>query len=208
MTDEPAATQSFLQRLQGGDRQALAELFAFYQPRLRQMVRLRMDGRLRQRLDPSDVLQEAYLDAARQLDGYLRRPRVAVYVWLRGLAWERLANLQRQHLGARCRAAGRELPLPAASSLLLAKQLLAPDSRPSQAMLKEELRLQIQRALGRLAAADREVLLMRHFEGLSNGEVAQALGLSDSAATMRYGRALFRLKERLRAELNSEESPP
>jgi RNA polymerase sigma-70 factor (ECF subfamily) len=75
-------------------------------------------------------------------------------------------------------------------------------------VLQEELRQQVRRALGRLAAADREVLLMRHFEGLSNGEVAQALGLTDSAATMRYGRALFRLKEGLRAELNPPESPP
>jgi RNA polymerase sigma-70 factor (ECF subfamily) len=205
MTSEPPATQCLLGRVRDGDREALAELFAYYQPRLRQMVRLRMDARLGQRLDPSDVLQETYLDAARQVEGYLRQPRVAFYIWLRGLARERLANLHRRHLGARCRAAGRELSLPAASSLLLAKQIVDPGSRPSQALVKEELRQRVQRALGSLAAADREVLLMRHFEGLNNGEVAEAMGLTDSAATMRYGRALFRLKETLRAELNSED---
>jgi RNA polymerase sigma-70 factor (ECF subfamily) len=208
MTGEPHVPQALLQRLCDGDREALAELFAYYQPRLRQMVRLRWDARLGQRVDPSDVLQDTYLDAARQIDGYLRQPRVAFYIWLRGLVRERLANLRRQHLGARCRAAGREAPLPAASSMLLAQQLLAPGSRPSQALLKAEVRQQVQRALARLATADREVLLMRHFEGLSNGEVAQALGLTDSAATMRYGRALLRLKESLKVELNSEERQP
>jgi RNA polymerase sigma-70 factor (ECF subfamily) len=103
------------------------------------MVRLRMDGRLAARVDVSDVLQEAYLDAARQVESYLRQPTVAFYVWLRGLAWERLLNFHRQHLGAQCRAVGREAPLPAESSLLLGQQLLAQGPSPSHALVKEEL---------------------------------------------------------------------
>jgi RNA polymerase sigma-70 factor (ECF subfamily) len=207
MTDEPT-TELLLRRLRDGEPQALAALLEHYRPRLRQMLRLRMNARLAARLDASDVLQETYLDAARQLQGYLRRPTVAFYVWLRGLACERLLNLQRQHLGAACRAAGREAPLPADSSTRLGERLLAPGTGPSQALLRAELRQRVQRALARLPHDDREVILMRHFEDLTNGEVAQALGLSASAATMRYGRALFRLKELLQTEFHSGGSRP
>jgi RNA polymerase sigma-70 factor (ECF subfamily) len=172
------------------------------------MVRLRMDARLAARIDVSDVLQDAYLDAARQLQGYLRQPQVAIYVWLRGLTWERLLNLQRQHLGAQCRAVAREVPLPAESSALVAKALLARGPSPSQVVLQEELRRRLQRALEQLEPPDREVILMRHYEEMSNGEVAQALGLSASGATMRYGRALFRLKEILLADVPAGGSGP
>ncbi len=197
MTGEPPETEVWLRGLQEGRAEALAALFQFYQPRLRQMVRLRIDPRLAARVDVSDVLQETYLDAARQVASYLREPRVAFYVWLRGLTWERLLNVQRQHLGTQRRALGREVPLPAESSALLARQLLAAGSSPSAALLKEELRRRVQDALARLRPDDREVILLRHFENLSNTEVAQALGLSAAAATMRYGRALVRLKELL-----------
>lgn len=208
MTNEPSQTTDLLERLHAGDRDALAGLFEYYRARLQKMVRLRMDARLAGRLDASDVLQEAFLDAARQVQGYLRQPRVAFYVWLRRVAWERLLNLQRRHLGAQCRAVGRELALPADSSALLARSLLAPGPSPSEALLQEELRQRLQRALARLDPEDREVILMRHYENMTNGEVAQALGLGDSGATMRYGRALFRLKEILVGELASGESTP
>jgi RNA polymerase sigma-70 factor (ECF subfamily) len=208
MNDEPSQTTGLLERLRAGDRAALADLFDYYRSRLQKMVRLRMDTRLAGRLDASDVLQEAFLDADRQVQGYLRQPRVAFYVWLRGLAWERMLNLQRQHLGAQCRAVGRELSLPAESSALLARSLLARGPSPSEALLQEELRQRLQRALSKLEPDDRDVILMRHYENMTNGEVAQALGLGDSGATMRYGRALFRLKEIRVGDLASGDSKP
>ncbi len=208
MASESPETEPWLRGLREGEPAALATLFLHYRPRLRTMVRLRMDRRLAVRVDASDVLQEAYLDAARQLPAYLVDPRVDVYVWLRGLAWKRLLKLHRQHLGAQCRAAGRELVLPVASSASLAVQLLAPGSSPSKAIQREELRQQVQRALARLHADDGEVIVMRTFEDMSHAEVAQALGISEAAATMRYGRALFRLKEALKAEGPSGECQP
>jgi RNA polymerase sigma-70 factor (ECF subfamily) len=201
MMDDPPQMEGWLRRLGQGDQQALAELFAYYGPRLRQMVRLRMDSRLVARVDVSDVLQEVYLDAARQVESYLREPGVGIYVWLRSLAWERLLKLQRRHLHAECRAVDRQLPLPAESSALLAKALLAQAPTPSQALLQEEVRRRVQTALTKLGTQDREVILLRDFEGMANAEVAQALGLSPSGATMRYGRALYRLKEILIADL-------
>src|SRR5262245_45440391 len=100
MTDDPTEVQPLLDRLQGGSPEALAALFDHFRPRLRQMVRLRLGPGAAARFDPSDVLQDAFLDAARQLAGYLRRPAVPVYVWLRRLTWERLVKLQQRHLGA------------------------------------------------------------------------------------------------------------
>jgi RNA polymerase sigma-70 factor (ECF subfamily) len=206
--DELPQMTALLRRLRSGDRDALAALFEYYRPRLRQMLRLRMDARVTARLDASDVLQETYLDAVRQLQGYLQQPKVALYVWLRGLAWERLLNLQRQHLDAKCRAVHRAVPLPAESSALLARALLAGGPSPSEAAVQEELRRRLQRAVEQLQPPDRDVILMRHYEEMSNGEVAEALGLTASGATMRYGRALFRLKEILLADLASGESRP
>lgn len=206
MSDDRPETHPVLQRLQNGDPGALAALFDEYRDRLRRLIRLRMDARLSPRLDASDVLQEAYLDAVRQVKAYAHQPRVAPYVWLRGVVWERLLNLQRHHLGAQCRAAHREETLPDDPSARLARHLLAGGPTPSQAAALHELRQRVQHALGRLSAEDREMILLRHFEGLGNGEAAQVLGLSDSAAAMRHGRALLRLREVLRAALPAGES--
>jgi RNA polymerase sigma-70 factor (ECF subfamily) len=208
MMEEAPSISQWLDRCRQGDAEALAELFTHFRSRLRQMVECRIDRRLAARIDPSDVLQEVYLDVARQIEAYLDNPRVCVYVWLRGLTWQRLLKLQRRHAGAQRRAVGRELSLATEPSSMLAARLLAGGSSPSQALLKEELRQRLQAALARLGPDDREVILMRDFEDMSNGEVAQALGLSASGATMRYGRALIRLKEILEKDRPSGESMP
>jgi RNA polymerase sigma-70 factor (ECF subfamily) len=206
MSSELVETQRWLNGLRRGEPSALAALFQYYAPRLRNMVRLRMGPSLQQRLDVSDVLQEAYLDAARKVGGYVQQSKVVFYVWLRGVVQERLLILQRRHLGAKCRAMTREIPLPAESSELLARHLLARGSTPSQKLIKHEMQRRVQHALGELDAEDREVILMRHFEGMSNVEVAQALGISESGSTMRYGRALRRLKEILGKKFMSSEA--
>ncbi|MHC4178087.1 MAG: sigma-70 family RNA polymerase sigma factor [Planctomycetota bacterium] len=208
MGNELGETEHWLHGLRRGDADALAALLDYYRPRLRQMVRLRMDRQVAARVDPSDVIQEVYLDAKRQVQTYLRDGTVDFYVWLRGLAGQRLANVHRRHLRSKCRSAWREVPLPAESSMALAKQLLAGGTSPSRAVMKEELRRRVQQALEKLQGDDREVILMRHFEEMSNREVAQAIGLSESGATMRYGRALFRLKEILLADSDQWESRP
>ena len=137
MNPESPETMSCLVALRGGKSSALAELYQHYRPRLRQMVQLRIDPRLAARVDPSDVLQEAFLDAARQVDNYLKDPRVVVYIWLRGLAWKRLLKLQRDHLGAQRRAVSREVDLPGNSSLRLAQQLMAQGSSPAEFVQRE-----------------------------------------------------------------------
>jgi len=128
MTTGPPDTQVVLGRLKRGDRSALGTLWDYYRPRLKKMIKLRLDGRLAARVDASDVVQETFVDAQKQLPAYLKDPRVAFYVWLRGLAEQRLAKTHRQHLGSQCRAAGREVHVPADASAALANHLVAKGS--------------------------------------------------------------------------------
>jgi RNA polymerase sigma-70 factor (ECF subfamily) len=168
--------------------------------RLRRMVDLRLDWRLRGRLDPSDVIQEAYLDVARRLDDYLRDPKLPPFLWMRLIVGERLTNLHRHHLGFKMRDAGREVSLyrealPEASSAALASMLLGQHTSPTQAALRAERMLRVQEAVNSLDPVDREVLALRHFEQLSRAEAAQVLGISEDAGAKRYVRALKRLKD-------------
>jgi RNA polymerase sigma-70 factor (ECF subfamily) len=200
MPDDSAEFQDQLRRLAAGDGQALAELFTRYRDRLRRMVQLRLDRRLQGRIDASDVLQEAYLDAARRAPEYAANPAVPFFLWLRLLTGQRLLMVHRRHLGAKMRDVGQEVSLyrgalPQASSLSLAAQLLGRMTSPSRAAVRAEMQLKLQEALNGMDPLDREVLTLRHFEELSNGETAAVLGIPKSAASNRYVRALKRLKD-------------
>ncbi|MFO0869121.1 MAG: sigma-70 family RNA polymerase sigma factor [Pirellulales bacterium] len=198
MDDSTDNTAELVGRAGAGDVRALAEVLERNRQRLKRMVRIRLDTRLRGRLDPSDVIQEAYLDAARRLPEYVREPAVPFFLWLRKLTAQRLIDVHRQHLGAKMRDAGLEVSLhygayPQASSLSLAAQLLERYSSPSQAAMRAELQVRVQEALNTMDPIDREVLVLRHFEMLTNEEVAQVLGVKKTAASNRYIRALKRL---------------
>jgi RNA polymerase sigma-70 factor (ECF subfamily) len=189
-----------LDRLRGGDRGALAALFDQHRDRLRRMVQLRIDARIRSRLDASDVLQEAFLDVARDLDAYLADPKVPPLLWLRLHVGRRLTTLHRQHLGTKMRDAALEISLyqgalPEASSAALASMLLGLHTSPTQAAQRAERLLRVQEALNSLDPIDREVLALRHFEQLGRAEAAQVLGITQEAGAKRYFRALKRLKE-------------
>jgi len=200
MADHVSTPDDLLQRATAGNQEALAQVFSLHRDRLRQMVRLRLDRRLQGRLDPSDVLQEAYLDFARRLPDYVQKPDMPFYLWLRFLTGQRLIDLHRQHLGAQMRNAGQEVSLyrgalPQASSASLAAQLLGRLTSASRAAIRAETQIRVQEALNRMDAVDREVLALRHFELLTNDETAEVLGIKKSAASNRYIRALRRLKE-------------
>jgi RNA polymerase sigma-70 factor (ECF subfamily) len=199
MADDSSDTDD-VARLAGGDPRAVAEAFARYRHRLRRMVQLRLDRRLQGRVDPSDVLQDAYLDVARRAAEYAANPTMPLYLWLRFLTGQRLLVIHRQHLGTRMRDAGQEVSLyrgalPQASSVSLAAQLLGRMTSPSLAAIRAEMQVRLQDALNGMDAMDREVLTLRHFEELSNAETAEVLGLQKSAASNRYIRALKRLRE-------------
>jgi RNA polymerase sigma-70 factor (ECF subfamily) len=172
MREQNAELRKLLERA-AADPAAVGELFGRYREQLRQMVQLRMHRRLRDRLDVSDVLQEAFLEFARALPAYARNPEGPFYCWLRCITGRKLQALHRQHLGTQKRDAGREVclhrgALPAVSSVSLAAQLLGKLTPPSQACLRAELQLQVRDALDRMDPLDREVLALRHYEQLNN----------------------------------------
>ena len=149
MPGDASENQILLERALGGNGGALAELFQRHRDRLEQMVRLRLDRRLQGRLDPDDVLQEAYLDVVRRFPEYAADPSMPYYLWLRFLTGQRLVDLHRQHLGAKMRNAGLEVSLyrgdfPRASSASLAELLLGRLTTASQAAIRAETQLRVQ----------------------------------------------------------------
>ncbi len=200
MTGNSSETDRVLRQAAQGDGQILGTLLSRHQDRLRRMIALRLDRRLRGRIDPSDVIQEAYLEASARLAEYLRNPSMPFFLWLRFLTGQKLVTLHRHHLGARMRDASQQVtldhgPLPEASSAALAARLLGHDLRPSEAAIRAEMKIRVREALDSMDPLDREVLALRHFEQLNRAEIAQVLGVSDAAARKRYLRALERLRK-------------
>lgn len=205
MNADGPETVHLLARVRQGDAQALEELIGRHRPALRRFVELRLDARLNPRLDPSDVVQEAQLEVARRIRDYLDREPMPFWLWLHRTTYENLIRLRRVHVEAERRTVKREVALPDASSVLLARKLFAGDHWPGQQLVDEEIRRRVQEALTKLDEIDREVLQLRAFEGLENDEVAQVLGLEPGTASKRYGRALLRLRQAL-AQASSSES--
>ena len=200
MSENSDTTEELLQSAAQGDKEKWGVLLKRHRSRLRRMVALRLDQRLQGRLDASDVIQEAYLEASARLPEYLRQPALPFFLWLRFLTGQKMLELHRRHLGAHMRDAAREVSLyrgalPETSSAALAAQLLGHDTRPSEAAIRAERKIRLQEALNVMEPLDREVLALRHFEQLNNAETAQALGLQESAASKRFVRALKKLKD-------------
>jgi RNA polymerase sigma-70 factor (ECF subfamily) len=190
---------TLLQQAVAGDQRAAGELFGRFHERLLRMVRLRLDQRLKGRIDSEDIVQETYLDAAQRLPEYAAKPAMSFFVWLRYLAAQKLIDAQRHHLGVEKRNVSREVslyrgPMPEASSASLAAQLLGRLTSPSLAAIRAETQIKVQEVLNAMDAIDREVLVLRHFEHLSNAETGELLGLTPATASKRYITALKRLK--------------
>jgi RNA polymerase sigma-70 factor (ECF subfamily) len=198
MAPAPPDTDALLDQAAGGDADARSRLLARHRDRLARMVACRLDRRLAPRIDPSDVVQEVLAEADRKLGRYLAERPLPFYLWLRQLAWEHLAALHRRHVRARKRSVRREDPgvldLPEESAAELAARLVTSGTSPTQAALREELRQRVRLALRALAERDREVLVLRHLEGLSVAQTAEVLGVSDGAVKVRHLRALERIR--------------
>lgn len=195
MQSDDGVVDAALERLRQRDAHAFADLFMLHRARLRRMVDFRLDDRLRGRVDPSDVLQEAYLSAACRVDRYLEQPSVPFFVWLREITKQRLIDVHRQHLGARKRSVNLEVAWqPNTTSVSLAQQFAEYLASPSQVAQRIEVEAKLKEALDSMDAVDREVLALRHFEELTNDEAATVLGLKKAGASNRYVRALARLR--------------
>jgi RNA polymerase sigma-70 factor (ECF subfamily) len=175
-------------------------LYERFRGRLERIVKLRLDRRLQGRVDPADVVQETYLAVQRKFREYAASPGgLPFFLWLRLETLQKLVDVHRFHLGAKIRSVGREISLhrgglPPVTSVSLAEQLLGRLSTPSHAAMRAEIKIRIEDALTSMDPVDREILVLRHFEELSNLEAAQVAGISPTAACNRHVRALRRLK--------------
>jgi RNA polymerase sigma-70 factor (ECF subfamily) len=192
---DSANTSLLLNRVRGGDREALNRLLEQHRPYLRRLLELRLSQKLKARIDPSDVVQETQIEVARRIDDYLERRPMSFRVWLRKTANEQMIMTYRRHVGAERPSIEREVALSDSSSLALAKQLIKGD--PSKELQRRELAARVRKAVDSLPDADREMLLMRNFEELTNQEAAEVLEIDSVAASKRYGRALVRLRNNL-----------
>jgi RNA polymerase sigma-70 factor (ECF subfamily) len=198
MWPDSSETQELLLAARDGDASARNALLERHRDALRRMVGMRMDRTLQRRVDASDIVQDVLVEANRRLTDYLESTGMPFQLWLRHLARDRMIDAHRRHHAAR-RNVAREQPLEAASqndqsAFDLVALVRDRELTPAAAATHHELEQRFQAAIETLDDADREVVLMRHFEQLSNKDVAQTLEISESAAGMRYLRAMRRLR--------------
>jgi RNA polymerase sigma-70 factor, ECF subfamily len=189
------------ERLRAAPEAVLAEEFTRQNARFRRLVAFRLEPMAASRVDPDDVLQEAWLAAAQRLPSYFATEGMTLFVWLRLIVLQTIIDVHRRHLGAKMRDAFREVPIDSDrsrdTSHAIARQLLGGLSSPSSALMKAETARQLETAIEGMEPIDREIIALRHFEELTNSEVAEVLGIQVKAASIRYIRALKRLKEML-----------
>lgn len=200
MTDSPVDEDvQLLAQAREGNTDALNDLMMRHRDRLKRMVKLRLNPMLQGRVDDSDIMQDAYLEAAKRFPDYVADPKAPFFLWMRQIVGHKIIDIHRVHLDAERRAADREISInrdvgPSANSTCLAEKLLGRLSSPSQAVMRAENRLMLEDTLNGMEEIDREVLALRHFEQLTNAEIANVLGIDKSTASKRYVRALGRLK--------------
>ena len=199
MWPEGDQTQQLLNGIKGGDADAENRLMERHRQAVRRLIQMRLDKAVARRVDASDVVQDVLFEASRRLNDYISNPSMPFHLWLRQLAKDRVIDMHRRHRAAQRRSVDREQRISSLgdddeSTADLASLLRDTELTPAAATVRKEMEQRFLEALNDLADDDREMILMRHFEHLGNGEVADALGLSAPAAGMRYLRAIRRLR--------------
>jgi RNA polymerase sigma-70 factor (ECF subfamily) len=190
-------TVELIRQVQAGQSGAFEPLFDRHRPYLMRLADLRLDSRVRTRVDPSDVVQETYLEAHRRFRDYVRHARLPFRLWLRQIACDQSLKARRRHLETARRTVAWEMSLPERSSLMLAREIHGMISTPSQSIQKRETARRVREAIATLPDHEREVVLMRHYEGLSNQEIGILLKVEPATVSKRHGRAMLRLHRAL-----------
>jgi RNA polymerase sigma-70 factor, ECF subfamily len=202
MPTDPLETQELLAQVRHGDTDAVDRLLVRHRDGLRRMIDLRLDPAIVGRVDASDIVQEVLLEASRRLSDYVQNPAMPFHLWLRHIAKDHVIDAHRKHRQAQRRSLDREQPMiPHAladrSSLELAAQFIDHELTPASAAIRQEMQRRLNTAVVALDDDDRDIILMRHFEQMTNQEVAALLDLTEAAASMRYLRAVRRLRSQL-----------
>jgi RNA polymerase sigma-70 factor (ECF subfamily) len=198
MWPESEKTERLLAEAKGGDSSAVNRLLDRHRDAVHRMVRMRLDQKILRRVDVSDVVQDVLVEANRRLHNYLENPGMSFHLWIRQIAKDRIIDAHRRHRASAKRSVDREQVMAPhgedRSSELLAAQLCDPRLTPAAAATQQEMARRVEQAMTQLAEPDCEIIVMRHYEQLSNQEIAETLGLTEPAASMRYLRAIRRLR--------------
>jgi RNA polymerase sigma-70 factor (ECF subfamily) len=204
MSTNSPETQRLLDQAKQGESSAVDQLLDQHRTSLRRMIDLRLDPALGRRVDASDIVQDVLLEASKRLADYVKNPAMPFHLWLRHIAKDHIIDMHRKHRLAQRRSIDKEQSIRPAladqSSMDLAAQFIDQELTPASAAIRQELQRRLEGAVAEMDEDDREMILMRHFEQLSNQEVATELGLSEAAASMRYLRAIRRLRTLLAGE--------
>jgi RNA polymerase sigma-70 factor, ECF subfamily len=206
-------TIELLAQVREGREHAIDDLLERHRNSLRRMIQLRLDQRIQNRVDVSDVVQDVLVEANRRLSNYLENPVMGFQVWLRQIAKDRIIDAHRRHRASAKRSVDREQSMVAQggqdhSTLELVNRLCDPGLTPAAMATQNEIAAQVELAVRELKGLDREIILMRHYEQMSNLEAADSLGLTEPAASMRYLRALRRLRTILDEQLQNSKVNP
>ena len=210
MQDHPNNAAELVEAVQNGDTHALAQLVGHHEGRIRHLIDMQLDARLTGRVDTDDVLQEVYLDAAARIRHFVNEHSGSLFVWLRLITIQTIANVHRRHFGTKMRDVSREMSIFRPSNnatTSLALQLLGQATSPSQVAMREETAARLIEVINDMSEIDKQILRLRHFEQLSNSEVSEVLEIQPKAASIRYIRALKRLKDVLDTMPEFNESP-
>ena len=210
MWPDQQPTKELLAQAQGGDESAVNQLMDRHRNSLRQLIRMRLDAKIQKRVDVSDVIQDVLVEANRRLDRYIDNPIMPFHLWLRQIAKDRIIDAHRRHRVSAKRSVDREqgMAIPRGqdhSSIQLASLLGDNQLTPAAAALQKEMAAKVEAAIARLDDKDCEIITMRHYEHLTNQEIGSILGLTEPAASMRYLRAIKRLKALMLAEEESQQ---
>ncbi len=211
MWPEQIQTEELLAQAKVGNELAVNELMDRHRQSLRQLVRMRLDQKIQRRIDVSDVVQDVLVEANRRLQNYLVDPVMPFHLWLRQIAKDRIIDAHRRHRVSARRSVDREQAVVAPrgydqSSIQLMGLLGDDRLTPAAAALQQEMARKVEQAITKLEEKDCEIIVMRHYEHLTNQDIAQALGLTEPAASMRYLRAVRRLKTVLQEELPPDDT--
>lgn len=204
MNSGEKAISQLLSDARGGDKSAINRLMNGCRDDLRLLVRMRLDRKIRKRVDTSDVVQDILVEAFRRLRSYLENPGLPFPDWLRMIARDRMIEAYRKHRKSANRSMDRE-ETTVLAGLGQERQAMTHDTyhsarlTPAAQAIQREISSHIEDAITRLSATDSEIIIMRHYEMLSNQEISHELRLSESAVSVRYVRALRRLKSLLHA---------
>lgn len=206
MWPEPFPTEQLIQQARDGNVSAVNQLMERHRNSLRQLVRMRLDRKIQNRIDVSDVVQDVLVEANRRLSNYLTEPAMPFHLWLRQIAKDRIIDAHRRHRVSARRSVDREqsMAVPRGydqSSIELAALLGDPNLTPAAAVMQAEMARRVEAAISELDEKDSEIIVMRHYEHLTNQEIGKLLNLSEPAASMRYLRAIRRLKQVLQQQL-------